>query len=316
MQNYIPSLKEIPIPFEQTFFSQDAIHEPNSNRYIFSYPEEWVTSNIGERIIGVRGIYDVKIRRKLEFKLGLLKWKKDQNGNLIEGTQNTITIDVICWQSIEDDFRNVYLDISKLLNVAIENNNKQLDDEEISHSDDKDYIKKVRFNLCDRTSYYTDFQMDGNPTINPKTHIYTFTEIMFCPNYNINEECRFAIYDLNDNARAVFNVKDPLDPNDKNTNEEVSFDSPVIKKYWYDVWDRHSCKIYASFCESHNKYLGNSKVLFEPLKYYKLKSTDKTFWVDLYNSREHKTQTVLPNDNREGFYIDMVFMRYDKLMYI
>ena len=45
-----------------------------------------------------------------------------------------------------------------------------------------------------------------------------------------------------------------------------------------NIWDRHSCKVYSSIAEQSNKYyLGNSQMNFNPIKCFKLNSTDQRF---------------------------------------
>ena len=84
---------------------------------------------------------------------------------------------------------------------------------------------------------------------------------------------------------------------------------------FYNVWDRHSCKIYSSIAEqsSHN-YIGSSSVFFTPIKYYKLNSTDQKFWVEFYSGRHNKIPVIIPKN--ESFCIEMQFLSYDKLLYV
>ncbi len=84
---------------------------------------------------------------------------------------------------------------------------------------------------------------------------------------------------------------------------------------FYNVWDRHSCKVYSSIAEqaSHN-YIGSSSVYFTPIKYYKLNSTDQQFWVEFYSGRHNKIPIVIPKN--ESFCIEMQFMSYNKLLYV
>ncbi len=306
MQQFVPDIKDTPIPLEITLFSDEAKHEPNTNIFEFTFPEEWSTSNMGERIIGIRSIYETKIRRKLEYTFGLQKYKLDEKGEPIEESNNNIVLDITSWLPVEKDLREIFSDLSHYLTLSIKKQNEELD--EIG---DK---VKARFRMDD-DPFARDFQMDGGKDKDPLTQRVSFTEHFYCPNNVADEVCRFAIYDLNKDARAIFNVKDPNNPNDKNRNEEVSGISPVREIKWYDVWDRHSSKVLASFSHSVNKYIGNTKLLFNPIKYFKLNSTDRGFTIEIYNGRDYKLPTILPNDNKEGFYIDMVFLQYDKLLY-
>ena len=82
-----------------------------------------------------------------------------------------------------------------------------------------------------------------------------------------------------------------------------------------NVWDRHSCKVYSSIAEQSNKYyLGNSQIYFNPIKYFKLNSTDQKFWVELYSGRHNNIPVILPDG--ESFVIEMQFLPYRKMLYI
>ena len=83
-----------------------------------------------------------------------------------------------------------------------------------------------------------------------------------------------------------------------------------------DVWDRCSCKIYSSIAEQSSKgYLGNSKVKFSTIKYFKLNSSDNRFWIEFYSGRYNRIPVKIPET--ETFYIEMQFMPFNKkLMYV
>lgn len=82
-----------------------------------------------------------------------------------------------------------------------------------------------------------------------------------------------------------------------------------------DVWDRVSCKIYSSIAEQSSKgYLGNSKVIFNPIKYFKLNSTDQRFWIELYSGRHNNIPVLVPNN--ESFVIEMQLLPFKKMLYI
>lgn len=82
-----------------------------------------------------------------------------------------------------------------------------------------------------------------------------------------------------------------------------------------NLWDRNTCKVCASFAnQSNHYYVGNSHVRFEPIKYYRLNSSDDKFWIEFYNGRNPNIPVKLPK--HEGFVIEMQFMQDDKLLYI
>ena len=110
---------------------------------------------------------------------------------------------------------------------------------------------------------------------------------------------------------------------------KVINDNPLPEDYvtemnFYDVWDRHSCKVFSRIASDSNRgYIGNSQVVFSPIKYFKINSTDKKFYIDFYNSRNIKCPTVLPYKKKEDgstlnepFVVELQLMQNEKLLYI
>ena len=82
-----------------------------------------------------------------------------------------------------------------------------------------------------------------------------------------------------------------------------------------NVWDRHSCKVYSSIAGVSSKgYLGNSQIFFQPIKYFKLNSTDQKFWIEFYSSTYHRIPVKIPLN--ESFVIEMQLLPYRKLLYV
>ena len=73
---------QIPLPIETAYFLrnnstfQAVRDEQKCNRFWFNYPPEWKTSNIGEKIIGVRSIWTLLKTRRLNFNLVIRKYRK------------------------------------------------------------------------------------------------------------------------------------------------------------------------------------------------------------------------------------------------
>ena len=96
----------------------------------------------------------------------------------------------------------------------------------------------------------------------------------------------------------------------------VGYEGKWLRELKFDyVWDRHSCKLYSSIAEESNKgYLGNSQIYFNPIKYFKLNSTDQRFWVEFYSGRHNKIPVSVPLN--ESFIIEMIFLPFKKMLYI
>ena len=127
----------------------------------------------------------------------------------------------------------------------------------------------------------------------------------------LNDYSQEVIYDFAD----VMNIG--LNPFQNNPDKYMS----DLKGRWMrkiefeNVWDRHSFKIYSSIAEESSKgYLGNSQIFYQPIKYFKLNSTDQRFWIEFYSGRFHKIPVKIPLN--ESFVIEIQLLPFNKLLYI
>ena len=138
---------------------------------------------------------------------------------------------------------------------AIEENNKTKKPEQLS------------FEMNEVDYYKRDIQMDG--VFEKYENRRSFVEKIYCPNkYPVEAgyytKCMLKITDTNEDFDLIFNIND----------------NPLPEKYvtemnFYDVWDRHSCKVFSSIAADSNRgYIGNSQVDLNPIKYFKINSTD------------------------------------------
>ena len=66
------------LPLEYSFFREDGEPDPSKiNRYYFNFPGNWVTSNNGEIIVGVRDIWLIHKRRKFKITIEIAKFLKE-----------------------------------------------------------------------------------------------------------------------------------------------------------------------------------------------------------------------------------------------
>ena len=410
-----PAEEPTPIPIEYAYFLEDGERDKTRpNRFYFNYPQDWVTSNRGESIIGVRNIWTNSRRRKISYTIGIRKYyKKDYDDLKLNNPNQTyddlylsipndrkseLFYDVISWIPTEKDLREILIDLkyflrtefekynvapialNKFLHSSIdkqkekleEDINKKMDetlqlDIEIANSTNLDEIAQKTLQKQNLINESWDLRrkideleeskkLVGQPVFNLRDvgmdgyYDYDkkkFIEIMYSmwnedennPFYvdlsisfrirpfknGIQDNSVNSIYDLAD----VFNVG--FEPFQNNPNKYMDLDNPIEDKngntiryegkwmreiIFEDVWDRVSCKIYSSIAEQSSKgYLGNSKVIFNPIKYFKLNSTDQRFWIEFYSGRHNQIPVKIPNN--ETFYIEMQFMPFNKkLMYV
>ena len=312
MNNQYSNLN-IPIPTETALFSEDGeIDTELKWRWWFKLPDIWTTSNIGEKIIGIRSIYLMKNRRKIEYTIHMKKYKYSYyiDGSIMihDETVNELIVPIISWLPVEKDLREFFIDMLRYLNSAIEDNNKTKKPEQIA------------FEMNTQTAYKRDIQMDG--VFEKYENRRSFVEKIYCPNKYSPEiidgttyytECKFKITDTNEDFDLIFNKNQNPLPEDY-----------VIEMNFYDVWDRHSCKIFSNIASNSSRgYIGNSQIELNPIKYFKINSTDKKFYIDFYNSRNIKCPSVLPYKIKEDgstlnepFIIELQLMQNEKLLYI
>ena len=153
----------------------------------------------------------------------------------------------------------------------------------------------------------------------------------------LNTMCRFKITDFNEDFKLVHNIKTKEEveeglysEDEKNLMPDEYRESFIL----YDIWDRHSCKLFSNIAiDSNRGYIGNTSINIIPIKYFKIKSTDKKFYIDFYNSRNINCPSVIPymkNKNKESsiqpqsnkdiltepFVIELQLMQNEKLLYI
>ena len=294
------------LPLEYAFFREDGEPDPSKiNRYYFNFPGNWVTSNNGEIIVGVRDIWLVHKRRKLELTLLIYKaLKSDYNkyGNaendqyLTKDIQDklgkylkVLAVPIIDWISVDGDLRG-FFDATNLATQKV-----------IELTSDTIWCQN------DKVPFDRDVQTDGYYDDNG------FHEIIYSPRNSkgplVNDKhvIFFKIINTNKDFDEIFNIgTEPFQ------NRYEKYNNLPCKELIFDnVWDRHSCKVFSSIGEQCNhQYIGNSNVYFDPIKYFKLQSNDQRFWVEFYSARNYKIPVKLPKG--ETFCIEMQFLPFEK----
>lgn len=99
---------------------------------------------------------------------------------------------------------------------------------------------------------------------------------------------------ISEDARGIFNI-----------DSITSIDELVV----HNVWSRHQAYITSSISnETDDNFLGHtsSNRQYYPIKYYRLTSKNKQFWIDIFESRNHSVPIILSNDNKDVLYIEAI----------
>lgn len=154
--------EQIPLPIEMVYNSfTDAITNTDTitgeksyyqngpkhfNRIYFKYPPEWKTSNIGEKIIGVRNMkISIRKRMQLNFVLYIRKYRQDKFNELAKG--------------LYPDDEPYDLDDDKIQNVVNRMNREDINTFSIAYTNDifedvNDFIEDLYYKI-DRNNLYT-----------------------------------------------------------------------------------------------------------------------------------------------------------------
>lgn len=170
-----PDNKQIPLPIEmvynsfsdaityvdpvngfKSYFRDDPAH---FNRIYFKYPPEWKTSNIGEKIIGVRNMkISIRKRMQLEFTLYIRKYKQQAFDDL-----SNVMFPGISFNDLNDD---------QIQDVVDRINNKDIHVYKIDYINDifdnvDDFIEDLYESIDDENIYnYLRFEIlesEGEP---------------------------------------------------------------------------------------------------------------------------------------------------------
>ena len=154
-------------------------------------------------------------------------------------------------------------------------------------------------------NYYVDLSISFR--VRPPNNKSPYRRFDFDDVYNIGYE------PFNNHPEDFMDLSKPVIDKDGNI---IRYEGKWMRELRFkNVWDRHSCAVYSSIAEQSNKYyLGNSQIYFNPIKYFKLNSTDQRFWIDFYSGRHNNIPILIPNN--ESFKIEMIFLPYKKMLYI
>ena len=321
-------VQSTPIPLEVSYLLEDGKKKNDDvNTYIFKYPKEWLTSDKGEMIIGVRTFwFDIR-RRKLKYRFKIRKylkyayqkikdehpdWTDDEiYKNIPTDKSAYVEFDCVYWLPVEEDRRGIWKRFIKVANYYFNEYNNEYSKNPVKFDLFEDYDKQA----ADKR----EVQWDGGYNNNANC----FVETIFSPrneneydSYYVDIALDFETVKDKDGKLIRTDFMDIMNIGDGPfENKPEQYKHFQRQMNFYNVWDRHSCKVCASFANDSNRnYVGNSQSLFNPIKYYKVNSSSDTFTVSLYSSRHPEFPVKLAN--KENMVIEMQLLQYNKLLYI
>jgi hypothetical protein len=91
---------------------------------------------------------------------------------------------------------------------------------------------------------------------------------------------------------------------------EVFIDSlgrvtPENTRLHLKCWDRHNVLVKSNISKNNDYFVGYTRGASNvPIKYYRLTSDSKRFWIELYSSQDYNRLSIFPKDIRTEAYID------------
>lgn len=268
--------KQREVPYEVMFKLSDAIQDPTKkNRYWFNFPSQWADQVDKDPIIGIRDMYLTKTNRFIDFdmtiqfveSLASLYWtqKVYHVTFFLEGAEEINSFCIKFNSYLKDnDFPST---TSSALEYAEDN------------YDWNDLYKHI-------TCYYYYDANDHQVKLR-------FGKTLSCPeSVTVNDTS-------NQTHTAYFKIG--IQANNEDTialfgSANLFYD---LDEVTIPIWSRYNCYLLSSLAENDvNGFLGHTRPLgFTPIKYYRMHSKNKKFWIELYETRYHDVKVTLPIDN-------------------
>ena len=290
------------VPLEVVFMSNstESFRDPiKKNRIHFKLPDIWCNAIKHDPMIGIRNIFIVKgfkhPRLKLSYSLLCDETQTvTYQGSDVQTTEETVEV------KSENIILEKYFDDDDLIKAFVGKINNRLD--------------KLAFNSVFTTNNgFTQAQLD---TIKQEPFLHAHfeyvedndvvhhNELVFDSPFNDLDESIRTMTVETDNTTTEKLYYFKFDVTLENqaaqrmfTSKVGTFDSDPVK--FVNVWDRNACILYSNISEQcDNNYLGHTRKQPIPqIKYYKLKGSYRSFWVDLYATCDHKAPVILtPED--------------------
>ena len=283
----LEALREVPI--EILFSTEDTNHckrdQIKKNRFWFEFPERWANQGDKDAIIGIRDIYLCRRSAPLIFDLEISVVDTE--------TQKS-------WYKASGRHR-IWIGGNDTLNRFIEEFNlKWFDNMKIVESSDAEAYQNTWNNKLIECYYYYDEDkckmFIGRPCAMPE--IVEYKDSLGTTHYG---NVHLTINNFNSDFTALFGEP----PHEDGMGNKVWSDLYCIE---FNCWSRHQLYITSSISsDDFNGFLGHSRAgSFTPLKYFRITSKTKRFWIDLYETRDHAAPVELPRDGRDVLTIEAI----------
>ena len=272
------------VPEEITFLLSEAEQDPNiPNRYWFEFPNQWTNQPNKDPIIGIRDIYTTNTNRFIKYKC-----KVSLYSPLNLGIDNEYH-DPPTFGSIETTLIH-WLDGSDNIRIITENFNTWWKSDGVITQGTEEHDWQAweiqAYYGYDRTTHKTNLCF-GRGIDEDKQYHWILDDVEYLCDYVIE------ITPLSDDAKALFGINET----------KTAFGRVEVP-----MWSRHQCLVKSSIAANDkNNILGHTRNdSYNPIKYYRLTSSMKKFWIELYETRYHDCPVAFPNDKRDDLIIEAI----------
>ena len=285
------------IPREALFNLSDARQDSvKPNRYWFNYPEEWTNQLDKDAIIGIRDIFLTKANRYINFSLHISLTIDTSLNPSVEPSDDPLSTPPAEYDSITVTFSEVF-DGSKDFRDMVNSFESQW----------KTAVTNTH-TTYEWSSNDIRFWFDTNQTTGCKLHIgRTSNRTITYTDYLGNEVSTLDFHDETGGYCYKFVITfTPISDSAKNiVYHDYVTGANVLT---FTIWSRYQCYIKSSISEeTHDNYLGHTRDLsYSPLKYYRVKNKNNRFWIELYDTRNHRCPVVFPNDKLDDLFIEAI----------
>ncbi len=275
------------------------------NRIHFRFPDSW-TNAIGTfPIVGIRDIFITK-----SFRHAVMKLKYSLSND--DGVVKTGFIHI-----------EKFFDDETLLKDLVNTLNEKL--HSIAFSDEFVEVEggwtSEQLDVISNTNFITSYFEYVEDPVDKNIHYNRF--VIESPFNNLPEATRTKSSSLlisSSEYHMTFEFIDPTVNTTEYTNNDFNSDAQVLLNYTSEliressepmyfnkVWDRKSCVINSNISsKTDSSYLGHARQTSLPMiKYYDITSSNKSFWVELYATCDHKAPVYLPSDGKDELYIEL-----------
>ena len=285
----LDSLREIPL--EVMFSTNNAVRDQRiPNRWWFEFPDEWANVFNKDPILGIRSLYTTNGTRYVHFALEVRCWGdrvNDSPGDVVNESDGDDCVDLFTftttphfWLDGGDWLQKLTLLFGKTWHENVDSSLTSIQSQGAFDQLFNDQLVKCWYDFSLNRCMLHFGRLPHQPML-------TWTNTLGV-NYNVHLNFKFT--PISDDAVGMFGIENPI-----GSHGELAI----------PAWSRQSCYVKSSIASNtEDNFVGHTGRDMNPIKYYRLTSDCKKFWVELYESRDHDAIVELPHDGKSVLYIE------------